>query len=248
MAALQFRIGVTDAKLGAALGVLALATLVGQRATPPLLSRYRGQGIVAAVTGLALAMAVLAGASDYRLMLGGLVMLGLSFGILDVGLNVAALTVEKTARRLERRRVVLWLAGLGLTGVAVLTVWELVLLRQAHVNSEKHDGRTIEELRAEISQKTGENVVIRRFSRFQPASEQNRIGDLWPDRAPVGDRRYGQGGFEPAGSRRYEHIHAEASAMRPPCAETGAASGAVKRYARAKSTALMANIAAPAAT
>lgn len=44
---------------------------------------------------------------------------------------------------------------------------ELVLLKQAHVNSEKHDGRTIEELRAEISQKTGENVVIRRFSRFQ---------------------------------------------------------------------------------
>jgi elongation factor Ts len=44
---------------------------------------------------------------------------------------------------------------------------ELVLLKQSHVNTEKHDGRTIEELRAEISQKTGENVVIRRFSRFQ---------------------------------------------------------------------------------
>jgi elongation factor Ts len=44
---------------------------------------------------------------------------------------------------------------------------ELVLLKQPHVNTEKHDGRTIEELRAEVSQKTGENVVIRRFARFQ---------------------------------------------------------------------------------
>jgi elongation factor Ts len=44
---------------------------------------------------------------------------------------------------------------------------ELVLLNQAHVNTEKHDGRTIEQLRTEISQKTGENVVIKRFSRFQ---------------------------------------------------------------------------------
>ena len=48
---------------------------------------------------------------------------------------------------------------------------ELVLMKQPHVNSEKHDGRTIEELRAEISQKTGENVVIRRFSRFQVGAE-----------------------------------------------------------------------------
>jgi elongation factor Ts len=44
---------------------------------------------------------------------------------------------------------------------------EMVLLNQAHVNTEKHDGRTIEELRAEVSQKTGENIVVRRFARFQ---------------------------------------------------------------------------------
>jgi elongation factor Ts len=43
---------------------------------------------------------------------------------------------------------------------------DVVLLHQEHVNP-KHEGRTIEELRAELSQKTGENVVIRRFSRFQ---------------------------------------------------------------------------------
>jgi elongation factor Ts len=43
---------------------------------------------------------------------------------------------------------------------------EVVLLRQPHVNAEKHEGRTIEELRAELAAKTGENVVIRRFTRF----------------------------------------------------------------------------------
>jgi elongation factor Ts len=43
---------------------------------------------------------------------------------------------------------------------------EVVLLRQPHVNLDKHGGKTIEELRAELSAKTGENVVIRRFARF----------------------------------------------------------------------------------
>jgi elongation factor Ts len=43
---------------------------------------------------------------------------------------------------------------------------EVVLLRQEHVNPEKHDGKTIEQLRAELSGTTGENVVIRRFARF----------------------------------------------------------------------------------
>jgi elongation factor Ts len=44
---------------------------------------------------------------------------------------------------------------------------EVVLLKQEHVHTDKHEGRTIEQLRAEISTKTGENVVIRRFARFQ---------------------------------------------------------------------------------
>ncbi|MDQ3849725.1 MAG: translation elongation factor Ts [Actinomycetota bacterium] len=43
---------------------------------------------------------------------------------------------------------------------------ETVLLKQAHVNGDKYDGKTIEELRAELSAKTGENVVVRRFTRF----------------------------------------------------------------------------------
>jgi elongation factor Ts len=43
---------------------------------------------------------------------------------------------------------------------------EVVLLNQEHVNGDKHDGKTIDELRGDLSAKTGENVVIRRFSRF----------------------------------------------------------------------------------
>ena len=43
---------------------------------------------------------------------------------------------------------------------------EVVLLRQKHVNADKHDGKTIEELRAALSAETRENIVIRRFSRF----------------------------------------------------------------------------------
>ena len=44
---------------------------------------------------------------------------------------------------------------------------EVVLLNQQHVNQDKYGGKTIEELRAELSAKTGENVVIKRFARFQ---------------------------------------------------------------------------------
>jgi elongation factor Ts len=43
---------------------------------------------------------------------------------------------------------------------------EVVLLEQEHINPDKHDGKTIEQLRAELSGTTGENVVIRRFARF----------------------------------------------------------------------------------
>jgi elongation factor Ts len=43
---------------------------------------------------------------------------------------------------------------------------EVVLLKQEHVNKDKHGGQTIEELRAAAAAKTGENIVIRRFARF----------------------------------------------------------------------------------
>ena len=43
---------------------------------------------------------------------------------------------------------------------------EVVLLEQPHVNGDKHDGKTIEQIRADLSATTGENVVISRFERF----------------------------------------------------------------------------------
>lgn len=43
---------------------------------------------------------------------------------------------------------------------------DVALLRQRHVNVDKHEEKTIQELREELSAKTGENVVIRRFVRF----------------------------------------------------------------------------------
>ena len=43
---------------------------------------------------------------------------------------------------------------------------EVVLLNQEHVNPDKHDGKTIDQLRGDLSAKTGENVVIKRFVRF----------------------------------------------------------------------------------
>jgi elongation factor Ts len=50
-----------------------------------------------------------------------------------------------------------------------LSKWleDVVLLRQKHVNEDKHGGKTVEELRTEIAASTGENVVIRRFARFE---------------------------------------------------------------------------------
>ncbi len=48
---------------------------------------------------------------------------------------------------------------------------EVVLLDQEHVNADKHGGKTIEELRAETAARTGENVLIRRFSRFSVGEE-----------------------------------------------------------------------------
>jgi elongation factor Ts len=48
---------------------------------------------------------------------------------------------------------------------------EIVLLKQAHVNTDKHQGQTIEDMRAAAASKTGENIVIRRFVRFQVGEE-----------------------------------------------------------------------------
>jgi elongation factor Ts len=48
---------------------------------------------------------------------------------------------------------------------------EIALLDQDHVNADKHDGKTIEQLREEASAKTGENIKIARYARFEVGAE-----------------------------------------------------------------------------
>jgi elongation factor Ts len=48
---------------------------------------------------------------------------------------------------------------------------EVVLLNQRHVNEDKHESKTLDQLRTELAASTGENVVIRRFARFQVGEE-----------------------------------------------------------------------------
>src|SRR5947207_2200281 len=48
---------------------------------------------------------------------------------------------------------------------------EVVLLDQKHFNEELYEGKTIEDLRTEVAAKTGENVRIARFARFEVGEE-----------------------------------------------------------------------------
>jgi elongation factor Ts len=48
---------------------------------------------------------------------------------------------------------------------------EIVLLDQKHFNQEVYEGKTIDDLRAELAAKTGENVRIARFARFEVGQE-----------------------------------------------------------------------------
>ncbi len=70
------------------------------------------------------------------------------------------IATEKAADRPEnvRERIVEGALGKWLDDV--------VLLRQKHVNVEKYEGQTIEQIRAKLAADTGENVVIKRFARF----------------------------------------------------------------------------------
>ena len=43
---------------------------------------------------------------------------------------------------------------------------EVTLINQVHINADKYEGKTIEQIRAELSGKLGENVVVKRFARF----------------------------------------------------------------------------------
>jgi elongation factor Ts len=48
---------------------------------------------------------------------------------------------------------------------------QVALLDQEHIRSDRYDGKTIEEIRAEIAANTGENVRIARFARFEVGEE-----------------------------------------------------------------------------
>jgi elongation factor Ts len=48
---------------------------------------------------------------------------------------------------------------------------EIALLDQEHINTDRHEGRTIEEMRADSAARTGENVTIARFARFEVGEE-----------------------------------------------------------------------------
>jgi elongation factor Ts len=54
-----------------------------------------------------------------------------------------------------------------------LSKWakDVALLDQEHVRADRYDGKTIDQLRAEVSAKTGENVRVARFSRFVVGEE-----------------------------------------------------------------------------
>jgi elongation factor Ts len=100
----------------------------------------------------------------------------------DVALHVAALPstrwvsvddVPEEAKEAERRVYAQQLENVPeqareKAAEGKLRKWyeEVVLLEQPHVNGDKHEGKTIEQLRADLSAKTGENVVVRRFVRF----------------------------------------------------------------------------------
>jgi elongation factor Ts len=54
-----------------------------------------------------------------------------------------------------------------------LAKWEreVALLAQEHINAERYEGKTIDDLRSELASKTGENIRIARFARFVVAED-----------------------------------------------------------------------------
>jgi elongation factor Ts len=48
---------------------------------------------------------------------------------------------------------------------------EIALLEQEHIRADRYDGKTIEQIRAEVAANTGENVRIARFARFRVGEE-----------------------------------------------------------------------------
>jgi elongation factor Ts len=106
----------------------------------------------------------------------------------EVAMHVAASSpqyiskedVDEEAREAELRVLREQAAGTGkpenvqekiVEGKLNKWVEDIVLLDQKHVNEDKHESKTIGELRAELAANTGENIVIRRFARFQVGEE-----------------------------------------------------------------------------
>jgi elongation factor Ts len=106
----------------------------------------------------------------------------------DVALHIAAAAPEYVAaeeipaERVEAERKVLLEAAresgkpdnvIEKIVEGQLAKWReaIVLLEQEHVNADKHESKTIEQLRAELAAKTGENVRISRFARFAVGEE-----------------------------------------------------------------------------
>jgi len=48
---------------------------------------------------------------------------------------------------------------------------EVTLLDQEHVRTDRYEGKSIEDLRAELASKTSENVRVARFARFVVGEE-----------------------------------------------------------------------------
>ena len=48
---------------------------------------------------------------------------------------------------------------------------EVALLEQQHIRADRYEGKTIEQIRAEIAANTGENIRIARFARFRVGEE-----------------------------------------------------------------------------
>jgi elongation factor Ts len=48
---------------------------------------------------------------------------------------------------------------------------DVVLLEQEHVRTDRYEGKTIEQIRAEVAANTGENIRIARFARFAVGQE-----------------------------------------------------------------------------
>jgi elongation factor Ts len=48
---------------------------------------------------------------------------------------------------------------------------EVALLDQEHIRSDRYEGKTIEEMRAEVAAKTGENIRVARFVRYEVGRE-----------------------------------------------------------------------------